>query len=294
MSLLIWVIIVAAAIIFVSGIRIIRPTHRGIVETFGKYTSFRQPGFNWVFPIIQKLGQVNITEKMSHIDPQEIITGDKLNAVVDLVVYFKIKKDEQSVKNSIYEVDDVQDMLETLARTTARNVIGTMPFNEVNSERKTLNEKLQAILVKETKDWGVEVLKVELKDINPPKSVQDSMNLIIVAENKKVAAINLATSVETEADGQKRAKIKSAEGFKQAKILEADGDKQAIVLRAEGQARAFTLQHTNFVGNAQLLRKLEVTENSLKDNAKIILSKDGINPQIILGDIPIKERKSRS
>ncbi len=102
----------------------------------------------------------------------DVITKDNLNAVVDLVVYFKIKKDEQSVKNSVYEVNDVQDQLETLARTTARNVIGTMPFSEVNSERKVLNEKLQAILVTETKNWGVEVLKVELKDITPPRDVQ--------------------------------------------------------------------------------------------------------------------------
>jgi regulator of protease activity HflC (stomatin/prohibitin superfamily) len=102
---------------------------------------------------------------MTHIEPQEIITKDNLNAQVDLVVYFKINRDEGSLTNVLYEVKDVYSQLDTLARTTARNVIGTMVFKDVNSERKILNDKLQTILKAETKNWGVEVLKVELQEM---------------------------------------------------------------------------------------------------------------------------------
>lgn len=249
-----------------SGIRIIRPTERGLVETLGKYTRLASPGFNFVIPIFQRIVRVNVTERMTDIEPQEIITKDNLNAKVDLVVYFKIKSDEESVKNAIYQVNDVLNQLDTLARTTARNVIGTMPFKDVNSERNILNKKLRDILVTETKGWGVEVLKVELKDINPPKDVQETMNKVIKAENEKDSAIDFATAVETKADGEKRARIKEAEGLKQSSILVA-----------EGQAKAFELVNEAFKGNAQKHKELEVTQASFQNNAKIILGQNSKN-----------------
>lgn len=261
-------------IIFGAGIRIVRPTQRGLVETLGKYTSFRTPGFNWVIPMIQQMSFVNVTERMTDIEPQEIITKDNLNAKVDLVVYFKIKKDEKSVCCAVYEVNDLNSQLETIARTTARNVIGTMPFREVNSERNVLNKKIQDILVKETGNWGVEVLKVELKDITPPRDVQDTMNKVIKAENEKISAIDFATANETQADGIKRAKIKEAEGLRQFSILEA-----------EGKAKAFELINKSFIGNAKILKQLEVTQASLQNNSKIILTEKGINPQLIIGKL---------
>ena len=124
-------------------------------------------------------------------------------------------------------------------------------------------------------DWGVEVVRVELKEIVPPNDVQDTMNMVIKAENEKRSAVDFATAKETEADGESRAAVKRAEGLKQADILEA-----------EGKARAFELVDKAFTGNAKELKRLEVTEESLKNNAKIIIAKDGINPQIILGEIP--------
>ena len=164
-----YIVIGVIVLLFLSGMRIINQKERGLVETLGKYTAFRQPGFNWVIPIFQRLRIVNISERMTDIEPQEIITKDNLNAKVDLVVYYQIKADEKNVCASQYNVDEVINQLDTLSRTTARNVIGTMPFRDVNSKRNELNKKLRDILVTETKNWGVDVLKVELKDITPPE-----------------------------------------------------------------------------------------------------------------------------
>jgi regulator of protease activity HflC (stomatin/prohibitin superfamily) len=266
-------------ILLITGMRIVRPTERAVIETLGRYTRFASAGFNWVIPFIQHCIQVNTTERMAQIESQEIITEDKLNASVDLVIYYKVKKDENSVKNSLYEVNNFEDQIIILAQTTARNVIGEMEFKDVNSKRKDLNNKLAKILSEETNAWGVDIIRVELKDITPPRDVQDTMNKVIKAENEKRSAIDFATARETEADGLRRAKIK-----------EAEGEKQASILKAEGQAKAFDLINKAFKGNAQKLRQLEVTENSLRNNAKIILSDKGINPQLLIGQLPVTDK----
>lgn len=262
--------IVIGTIVFLfllSGIRIVRPTDRLLVETLGKYKRMAESGFHWIIPMIQTSRRVNITERMTDIEPQEIITKDNLNAQVDLVVYFKINSDEKNVKASQYNVDDVEKQIDTLARTTARNVIGTMPFRDVNSKRHELNNKLKVILALETKDWGVQVLKVELKDITPPKDVQDTMNRVIKAENEKDAAIDFATAKETEADGIKRANIKEAEGIAQGRKIVADANAYKIKIENEAARKYFKAE-------AQKLKQLEVAQESLKNNAKIILGAD--------------------
>lgn len=255
------------ALFLLSGIKIVRPTQRAVIETLGKYSHFAGYGFNWIVPIFQKMIKVNITEKMAKIEPQEVITKDNLNAKVDLVVYYKVRNTEEEVKKSLYNVNDFEYQIITLARTTARNVIGGMPFKDVNSKRKELNVKLAEVLEKETTSWGVEIVRVELMEINPPTDVQETMNKVIKAENEKDAAIDFATAQETQADGIKRANIKEAEGIAQGRLIVADAKAKAIKLVNES-ARKY------FVGNAQKLKQLEVTEISLKDNTKIILGND--------------------
>ncbi len=133
---LIFLLVCLILIIFFSGIRIIRPTHRGLIERLGKYVRFGLPGFHWIVPIIEKMYQVNITEQMVNAEPQEIITNDNLNARVDAQVYFKVKPDEESVKGSQYNVYNYQNQIVNLARTTLRNIIGTMTLKSANSEKK--------------------------------------------------------------------------------------------------------------------------------------------------------------
>ncbi|MBK5247241.1 MAG: SPFH/Band 7/PHB domain protein, partial [Peptostreptococcaceae bacterium] len=258
------IVIILCAVLFVAGIRIVRPTHRGLIETFGKYTKFALPGFHWIIPVVQRLYQINTTEQMVNAEPQVIITNDNLNATVDAQVYFKINTDEQNVKNSTYNVNNYQIQIVALARTTLRNIIGTLSLRSANSERGRINNDLLATLKNETQSWGIDIMRTELKEIDPPKDVQETMNKVVKAENEKIAAIDFATAAETTADGIKRAEIKKAEGIKQAKILAAEGEAQAIRLVNEAA-------DMYFVGNAQLLRKLEAVETSLKNNAKVII-----------------------
>jgi regulator of protease activity HflC (stomatin/prohibitin superfamily) len=250
--------------IFLAGIRIVRPTHRGLVERLGRYQRFASPGFNWVIPVIDRIYQVNVTEQMIDAEPQEIITNDNLNAMVDAQIYFRIKSDESSVKNSQYNVNDVSYQIVNLARTTLRNIIGTLTLKSANSERGRINDELVKVLVKETTTWGIDIVRAELKQIDPPKDVQETMNKIVKAENEKVAAVDFATAAETAADGKKRAAIKEAEGIRQARILSAEGDAEAIRLVNEAADRYF-------IGNAQLLKRLEITESSLRNNTKVVV-----------------------
>lgn len=290
MTPILWVLIGLGIYAFL-GLRIVRQNERVAVETLGKFSRMAEPGLVFVFLFFQRIRRQNITEQMTEIDSQEMITEDKLNCKVDLVIFYKVKTDSESIFNSLYNVYDFENQIVTLGQTTARNVIGGMPFKDVNSERNELNSKLAEIMKKETKSWGVDIIRVELKEIVPPRDVQDVMNKVLKAENEKRANIDFATAAETEADGIKRAAIKSAEGFKQAEILKAEGSKTARILQAEGEAKYNELISKSFTGNVQLFKRLEVTQNSLKDNAKIILTDKGINPTLLIGDLLTKEKK---
>jgi regulator of protease activity HflC (stomatin/prohibitin superfamily) len=262
---IVYTIIIAIIVGYVLfGIRVVRPTHRVLVEFLGKYQRFGGPGFYWILPGIQKLYAVNITEKMVNATRQEIITADNLNATVDAQVYFKVKPDEENVKRSQYNVFNYEDQIVNLARTTLRNIIGTLSLKSANSERSRINDELGVVLKTETQSWGIEIVRTELKEIQPPTDVQETMNKVVKAENEKIAAVDFATARETEADGMRRAAIKEAEGIKQAKILEAEGQAEAIRLVNEAAEKYF-------IGNAQKLKALEVTESSLKNSTKVVV-----------------------
>ena len=286
--------------VILSGIRIIRPTHRAAIETLGKYTRFQRSGITFIVPFFQKMYSVNITEQLVDVMRQEVITKDNLNCTVDAQVYFKVGDSEGELKNALYQVNDYTIQIVQLARTTLRNVIGDNVFKDVNSQRGKLNQEVFQTMEIETKDWGITIVRVELKEIEPPDDVQETMNMVIKAENDKQSAIDFANARETKADGERRASIKEAEGIRQALILEAEGKAEAIEKVA--QARATEIQLVNesaekyFVGNAKDLKKLEVTQESLKENSKIVLTDKGITPTLVLNEtdsaiIPTKEDK---
>jgi regulator of protease activity HflC (stomatin/prohibitin superfamily) len=256
---------ILAFIALVTSIKTVRPIARGLVERFGKYKRFANPGLIFIMPFgIEKLIRVNITEMMVDAGGQEIITKDALNASVDAQVYFKVKTDEESVKASEYNVYSYKVQIVALARTTLRNIIGTMNLMEANSERGKINQSLYEQLTKETLSWGIEIVRTELKEINPPGSVQEAMNNVVVANNKKIAAIDFATATETEADGVRRAAIKKADGEKQSRILVAEGEAEAIRL-------VNTAAQKYFKDEAQILKQLEVAQAALVNNSKIVI-----------------------
>lgn len=285
-----WYLIIPVVLLLFAGIKIVRPTQRGLIERLGKYRKLANPGFHWIIPIIDKLYLVNVTEQMVDAEPQEIITNDNLNASVDAQVYFRVKSDEESVKGSTYNVNNYKWQIVNLARTTLRNIIGTLTLKSANSERGKINAELYRTLHNETQTWGIEIVRTELKEIDPPKDVQETMNKVVKAENEKIAAIDSATAAETVADGIKRAKIKEAEGYKQSKILHAEGEAEAIRLVNEAADKYF-------VGNAQLLRKLEALEASLGNNAKIVIPAGTELVNIVgemAGIVPLERKKKES
>jgi regulator of protease activity HflC (stomatin/prohibitin superfamily) len=270
------IVVVLLGIVYISlSLKTVRPTDRGLIERFGRYNRFGNPGLVWIIPFVERLIKINITEMMVDAGGQEIITRDSLNAQVDAQVYFKVKSDEESVKASEYNVYNYKVQIVALARTTLRNIIGTMNLMEANSERGKINRSLYDQLTVETKSWGLEIVRTELKEISPPEGVQQAMNNVVVANNQKIAAVDFATATETKADGEKRAKIKQAEGEKQTLILEAEGQRQSKILVAEGEAQAIKLvneaANAYFVGNAQLLKQLQTVTESLQANSKIVI-----------------------
>ena len=260
-------------IIFILGIKILRPVEVGIIEFLGRYSKTAIAGFNWVIPFLSKMYRINITERRVDIDPQSIITKDKLNAVVDGVVYYRVEE----AQKAIYNVNNFATSVPSLAKTTLRAVIGKMTLTEANENRDQINEEVEKILSKEVTKWGIDVVRVELQRIEPPDDVQEAMNQVVKAENEKIAALDLATAIETKADGERRAEIKKAEGIAAAIRLKADADGDAI-------KTVNVAAEEYFIGNAQLLKKLETVAEALKDNSKIIVPADSDLVNVI-GDL---------
>lgn len=292
----IWVYFVAI-VLFFWGIRIVRPVERGLIERLGKYTRTVDQGFHWIIPIIYRMERVNITERMIDVQPQTVITKDKLNAIVDAVVYYQIK----DVVKATYNVDDHASQLTSLARTTLRSVIGKMSLTEANENRDEINSRVETVLDKETDSYGVEVLRVEIQKIEPPQDVQKSMNEVVKAEQSKIASRDLASAKEIEADGARRAEIKKAEGVKQSLILQAEGQAEAIISVARAKAQEIAVVNVSlnkyFTGDAQVYKKLETAENSLRDGTKYVIDSSS-NIMNVISDVagtqvmPVKQHKA--
>src|SRR3989338_8406646 len=251
------------AVIAFFSLKIVRSTERGIVERLGKFNKVVGAGLTVLIPFVDRLIVINITEQMVDAEKQEIITKDNLNATVDAQVYFKVQNDEESIKKSEYAVNNYYTQIVQLSRTTLRDIIGNLTLREANSMRNKLNSALALELEKQTAAWGIQVVRTELKEIEPPEDVQATMNKVVKAENEKIAALDFATAKETEADGLKRATIKEAEAIKTV---------------ANAKAEAIRLIHTSaekyFKGNAVTLKSLETARDSLQKNSKVVLSGD--------------------
>ncbi len=275
-----------AFIFFLRGFRQVDQTERGLIERWGKFVGFAEPGLHWILPVMYRMRRVDITEKMVASGTQDIITKDKLNASVDLVVYFQVQSDEESIKKSQYSVSDYETQIVSLARTTARNIIGKLSFTETNCEREKLNTQLEEHLKKEVQAWGLRIVRVELQEIDPPDIVQNAMNEVVTNEQKKLAATDFATAKETEADGERRAAVKKAQGEAEAVQVRAKADAEAVTLKAEAHAKAIELVNTAaekyFKGNAQTLKRLESMVEATKANTKIIFTSDNRTLETLL------------
>ncbi len=203
-------------IVGASSIKIVSPYEKGVVERLGRYVRTANPGLTIIVPFIDKMRKIDMREQVVDIQPQEVITRDNVVVTVDAVVFYEATDPVKLV----YNVADFFDAATKLAQTNLRNVIGEMELDEALTSREVINTKLREVLDDATDKWGVRVVRVEIKRIDPPGDVTEAMHRQMKAEREK------------------RANILEAEGFRQAKILEAEGVRQSKILEAEGEAEA--------------------------------------------------------
>jgi len=215
-------------IALVRAVRIVRQAEAYVVERLGRYSRTLDAGLHLLVPFVDRVrARVDLREQVVSFPPQPVITSDNLVVSIDTVIYFQVTEP----KAAVYEIANYYNGIEQLTVTTLRNVIGTMDLEQTLTSRDQINGQLRGVLDEATGKWGIRVNRVELKAIDPPPSIQSSMEQQMRAERDRRATILTA-------EGVKQSKILTAEGEKQAAVLRAEGDAQSAVLRAEGDARA--------------------------------------------------------
>ena len=228
-----WVIYGLVAVIVIgflaSSIKIIREYERLVLFTLGRLVGAKGPGVVFVFPFINRVNKVDLRERYLEVPHQTCITKDNAPTDIDFLIYYKVIEATQS----IVQVQNFEGASIGIATTTLRAVVGDIPLDELLAKREQINQVLRSKLDEVTERWGIKVTSVEIREITPPKDVQEAMVRQMSAERTRRAMV-------TEADGKREASILVAEGEKKSNILRAEGDKQAAVLRAEGYAGALS------------------------------------------------------
>src|SRR5712691_11629650 len=227
---LIVLLVVAGLVLLTLGrtIRIVPQARAGVVERLGRYSRTLTPGLAIVVPFIDRVREMmDLREQVVSFEPQPVITEDNLVVSIDTVIYFQVT----DARAATYEIANYIAAIEQLTVTTLRNVIGGMSLEKTLTSRDEINSQLRGVLDEATGKWGIRVNRVELKAIDPPGSIKDSMEKQMRADREKRATI-------LQAEGQKQSAILTAEGEKAAAILRAEGQREATILEAEGQAKA--------------------------------------------------------
>ncbi|MBN2004052.1 MAG: SPFH/Band 7/PHB domain protein [Anaerolineae bacterium] len=265
----------------------LRPFERGIQETMGKYNRFVMPGLGFQFPFVHVIRIRDIREHTMDIHPQSVITKDNVEIQVDGVMWVRPAIEEEAIKRTFYNIDNWKQAIIQLAMTNLRQEFGDLTLDESLVAREKIATNLQRILNTFAVEWGLSVSKVEIRLIDPPEDIKKAMHKQKTAEQERRAMKLLATGEFEAAEQQKLAIIQRAEGEREAVIQVAQGKAEAIRLVNEAAEKYF-------VGNAQLLKQLEMVETALRDNAKIILTEHGINPTLLLGSLPVNVLSEKS
>lgn len=226
-------------VMIARAVRVVPQAEAGIVERLGRYHRTLTPGLTLVIPVVDRvLPYIDLRDQVISFPPQAVITEDNIVVEIDTVVYYEVT----DPKAYTYEVAEPIVAIEQLSVTTLRNLIGGLDMEQALTSRDEINSQLRTILDEATGEWGIRVIRVELKAIDPPSTVQAAMESQMKAEREKRAVILTAQGEKESqilsADGAKQAQILDAEGRKQAQILDAEGEREAEILRAEGQAKA--------------------------------------------------------
>ncbi len=270
----------------------LKPFERGIKEVLGRYSGFVMPGLGIQFPFISVVRVRDVREHTMDIPPQPVITKDNVEIRVDGVMWVRPAADEESIKQTFYNIDNWKRAVVQLAMTNLRQEFGDLTLDESLVAREKIAANLERVLNTFTDEWGLKVSKIEIMLIDPPEDIKRAMHKQKTAEQERRAMRLLATGEFEAAEQEKKATIQRAEGEREATIRRAEGDRQASIQIAEGKAQAIRLVNEAaqkyFQGNAQVLRQLEVTESALRDNAKIVITEQGISPTLLLGSLPVE------
>jgi regulator of protease activity HflC (stomatin/prohibitin superfamily) len=258
----------------------LKPFERGIKETLGRYTDFIQPGLGFQVPIVHVTRVRDIREHTMDIHPQPVITKDNVEIKVDGVMWVRPAADEESIKRTFYNIDDWKQAVIRLAMTNLRQEFGNLTLDESLVARERIAHNLETVLNTFAEEWGLEVSKVEIMLIDPPDDIKRAMHKQKTAEQERRSMRLLATGEFEAAEQQKLATIQRAEGEREAAIKVAEGKAKAIRLVNEAAQQYFR-------GNAQVLKQMEMTETALRDNAKIVITEEGISPTLLLGSLPV-------
>jgi regulator of protease activity HflC (stomatin/prohibitin superfamily) len=248
------ILVVFVLIVAVKSVMVVPQAQAAVIERLGRYRTTAAPGMNFLAPFFDRVrARIDLREQVVSFPPQPVITQDNLTVSIDTVVYFQVTNPQAAV----YEISNYIVGVEQLTTTTLRNLVGGMSLEETLTSRDQINQQLRGVLDEATGRWGIRVARVELKAIDPPPSIQDSMEKQMRADREKRAMILTAegqreSSIKT-AEGQKQAQILAAEGAKQAAILSAEGERQGRILRAQGERAARYLQAQ---GQAKAIEKV--------------------------------------
>jgi len=268
-----------------SPIFTLKPYERGIKETLGKYSGFIMPGLGVQIPILEIIRIRDIREHTMDIPPQSVITKDNVEIQVDGVMWVRPATDEESIKRTFYNIDNWKRAVIQLAMTNLRQEFGDLTLDESLVARERIANNLQAVLNQFAVEWGLLVSKVEIMLIDPPEDIKRAMHKQKTAEQERRAMRLLATGEFEAAEQHKLAMIQRAEGEREAAIKVAEGKAEAIRLVNEAAQKYF-------LGNAQALKQMEMTESALRDNAKIVITEQGISPTLLLGSLPVSVNQS--
>ena len=248
------IILIILVVIFISGIKIIPQSKAYVIERLGAYHRTMQTGMHYVIPFIERISnKVSLKEIVKDFAPQPVITKDNVTMQIDTVVYFQIT----DPKLYSYGVENPINAIENLTATTLRNIIGELELDETLTSRDVINTKMRSILDEATDPWGVKVNRVEVKNILPPRDIQESMEKQMRAERERREAI-------LKAEGEKKAAILIAEGEKESTILRADAAKEAKIKQAEAEAESILKIQEATAQGLKLLKDAKMDEAVLK------------------------------
>lgn len=254
-------------ILLSSGLYTIDQAHRGLIQRFGRYKKFVEPGLHFKIPLIDKVIRRDIREDTVEIRPQPVITKDNVEILVDGVFWCRVNPNETAVKKSFYEIDDYIYALKKLTHTNLREEYGKMDFDEALTSREQVGQSLIKILHEKAKHWGIDVTAVEIQTIDPPSDIKKAMHKEKTAEQERRARRKRAL-------GEKEA----AEQEKEAEILRAEGESQGIKLKAEAEAKSIKqvseAAEAYFKERAEARKKLDVIQKTFKKSSKVILPTD--------------------